>query len=58
LTGVSFFYGILPTSWVDGLASLQAGRLEFILNVMLASAVALCSYVGLHEFRRRRQTTG
>ncbi|HRU20018.1 MAG TPA: hypothetical protein P5125_06645 [Kiritimatiellia bacterium] len=58
LTGVSFFYGILPTSWVDGLASLQAGRLEFILNVMLASAVALCAYVCLHEFRRRRQTTG
>ncbi len=56
LTGFPFFYGILPTPWVDGMASLRAGRLEFILNVMLVSAAALFVSVGLHELRRRRQT--
>jgi hypothetical protein len=45
LTGYGFFIPYLPASWVEWMESVRAGRIAFIVWVMLASAFA--QFVGM-----------
>lgn len=48
LTGYSFFYGLLPTGWVEWMASLKAARLDFLLKVMFGFSIATLGCAVLH----------
>lgn len=39
LGGYTFFYGILPNTWVDFMGSLNAARLDFVLGMMFAASL-------------------
>ena len=59
LTGYGFFEPYLPHAWVQWMASLRAARLEFIVGVMFASALAVFLALLAHLFSagpRRRPT--
>ena len=58
LTGYSFFSGWLPPAWIDWMASLNASRLNFILQVMLCSSIltivcGACQLLLRHRRERR-----
>ncbi|NLX27155.1 MAG: hypothetical protein GXY61_14555 [Lentisphaerae bacterium] len=62
LTGYSFFSGWLPPAWIDWMASLNACRLSFILQVMLWSSVltivcGACQLLLRHRRARRQKTS-
>jgi O-antigen/teichoic acid export membrane protein len=54
LTGYGFFEGLLPSSWIDWMVSMQAARLDFLLQVMLWFSMVTFSCVVLHLWLRSR----
>lgn len=53
LNGYTFFYGILPDTWVDAMGSVNAGRLSFVLGMMFAASFfqAACCLLILRKQR-------
>ena len=54
LTGYGFFEGLLPSRWIDWMVSMQASRLDFLLQVMLWFSMVTFACVVLHLWLRSR----
>jgi O-antigen/teichoic acid export membrane protein len=54
LTGYGFFEGLLPLRWIGWMASKQAARLDFLLQVMLWFSMVALACVVLHLWLRSR----
>ncbi|MDD4622090.1 MAG: hypothetical protein PHG71_02520 [Kiritimatiellae bacterium] len=59
ITGFSFFEPWAPASWMEWAAGLNAGRIGFVLRVMLWSSLlslfAMCVQLGLQRYARSRK---
>jgi O-antigen/teichoic acid export membrane protein len=58
LTGYSFFEGVLPDAWVGWMASLEAARLDFLLQVMFWAAALPLLGIALQMLLRFRERPG
>ena len=53
LTGYGYFYGVLPTQWVDAIKALDACRLDFLLWFMAGVNFLRIVCLAIHLFCRR-----
>ena len=56
LTGIGFFRPYLPVRWWDALSSIHAGRLDFVVTVMLCWSVVYVLCIGIHVWIRSVRT--
>lgn len=56
LTGIGFFQPYLPANWFQTLSSIHAGRLDFVVTVMIGTTVAYVLCIAIHGGIRAMRT--